>query len=153
MVAEVMVNEENKLEKQLEDLNRKKKELSEKRKRFQAKRLEGIGRIAVEANIDDLDPVVILGALLSISEKKNDESTLSKWKNTAEKFRSTSTKEQQKLIVKAGQNPAKEVRKIMKDLSFKWNSFRNEFYGQGKPDQLKTLLKDLDCKIDLVNTN
>src|SRR5437016_4547185 len=100
MVAEILLTEEIKLEKLLGDLNKKKKELAEKRKRFQAKRFEEIGRLAIEANIDEMEHDLILGAFLSISEKKNDESSRLKWKNTAEKFLSTSTKEQQKMIVR-----------------------------------------------------
>ncbi len=42
-----------------------------------------------------------------------------------------------------------DFKKKMKELKFKWNLFRKEFYGFGDIEDIKNQMKPFDCKISI----
>jgi hypothetical protein len=142
---------EQRLEDQIKKLKQKKTELSQKKKRFRDEKLSEIGRLTCEANIDEMDPETLLGAMLEIAKKKDNKDSLIAWKESAQQFRSVLNSESQKLIIVCGKVPDQKLKSIMKELSFRWNSFRNEFYGTGSISDLQNRISDFDCTIEVVN--
>jgi len=140
-----------KIEEKKKKLQLKEKIIKEKDRRKQKAIFSEIGAIANKAGIDTLDPEILLGAFIDISEKLHDESNILKWKENIKKIASVFDKDQQSpIIIKFQSEITQNEKDLMKKLNFKWNKFRSEFYGYGIKNTLEKLLKDTSCKIELV---
>ena len=118
----------------------------EKKKR--AKNFSEVGRIAFKADIDEIDKNVMFGAFLEISEKIKNGNSLEDWKEKAKSFiEANEQKQQVGFSVIFSKEPNVEERQIMKNLGFKWNRIRKEFYGYSDLKTLQFELKNSDAKI------
>lgn len=144
------------LEKQkskLEDNKRKLKErekmLKEKEKKSSKNTLSNLGRLLIKTQISHLDSEALIGALLAISEMAKDEKNISLWKEKAQKHKAND-KTGNAITISFKNPPDFEVREKLKELNFKWNSFRGEYYGFSKKDEVSDLLKNHECKIEMI---
>jgi hypothetical protein len=140
--------------KKIENKKLKVKELErifkEREKKQRARLFEEIGRLAYQANIDQIDKSTLMGAFLEIASQKNDPATLAKWKKNATSF----TKEQEDspqeaLIISFQNEPPKEAKAKLKAMGFKWNVFRKEYYGYGSQKEMQNHLKGCDVSIEI----
>lgn len=143
--------EKKKLEAEKQRLKEKEKRILEKAKRAKTKSLAQIGKLAYQAKISHLDQDVLLGAFLIVSELAKDESYIQKWKRKAEEAKAGLKQEDQTpLTIAFDTPPPNEIKSELKELKFKWNSFRGEYYGYGDLESVKKLLDGLKSKIEVV---
>lgn len=141
--------EKEKLEKKKKQLLLKEKLIKEKERQVRARRLIEIGKLAGKAEIDRLDEEVILGAFLEIAENLKEKNNLEKWKKKAKAFlENTEESTQEPLIISFSSNPIPEIKSLLRELNFKWNNFRKEFYGYGDRKSLERALVGTDFRID-----
>ena len=139
------------IEQKLEKLRLQAKLIKNREERKKATRFTAVGKLAFQADIVDLPDDVLLGAFLEIKEKSINENTINAWREkSVEKQQSNKSKEGTPITVSFSNTPSKETRKLMKNQEFKWNSFRQEYYGYGNIESMKKTLTDVECKIEVV---
>lgn len=144
--------EKERLNKKLERLKEQEKKLLEKEKLMKKNRYAEIGKLAYKAKIGSLNENLLLGAFLEISHKMKTDSHQKSWEKLAEDFQNDLTSNSNTpLTISFKTHPDKEIQEQLKGLKFRWNSFRGEYYGYGNHDELKELLKNCSCKIEVVH--
>jgi hypothetical protein len=138
------------LESQKRKIKDKEKMLREQEKRISEKNLVSV---LMKSKIAHLDQEALMGALLEISEKANDTNILEKWR---EKSSQHNTSDPQKITenpitISFKSHPPIDVRNMLKDMKFKWNSFRGEYYGFWKKNIVKDKFKNYECTIEEIN--
>ena len=91
----------------------------------------------------DLDSTALFGALLEISESSKDLKTLNRWKERG----AIKTEDKIPVAISFKTSPSQEIKDSLKDLKFRWNSFRREYYGSGDISVLKSLLKNVEHEV------
>lgn len=151
-----MINLEKQKSK-LEDTKRKIKQrekmLKEKEKMASQNVLIDLGKLFVKAQISHLDHDSLLGALIEISEKSKDEKNLLSWKEKSKQQIENDLKTNQgnPITIKFENPPAKEIKEQLRNMDFKWNRFRGEYYGFGEKTGLSNLLENQKCKIEIIS--
>lgn len=140
-----------KLQEEQNKLAMKKKLLLLQEKKKRMKQLADVGRIAYEANIDQLDREILYGAFLEIAQGHLEESRINQWKTLAKEFSKRQKNERTALALRFEIHPSEEVRNSLKKSGFKWNKFRKEFYGHGDKKELEELLKTSKVSIEVVD--
>lgn len=143
--------EKIKLEREKEKIRIKESLIKEKEKRKRAKRFNEIGRIAFKASIDNLSDDALLGAFMEISENLKSSERITTWENKAKAYGySGKSSNASPLSVSFEKSPSKQEKAIMKELAFKWNSFRKEFYGYAKEEALRKRLPDSKFTLEVL---
>ena len=123
-------------ENRLKDLERKKR----------TRRLIELGGLIAKAELDELNNNTLLGALLSLKKESTIESVLQKWTESgAEEFEKSKPTSENKnkiaFVITFKQEPTREIKSQLRDLNFKWNQFRKEWYGYGIEQDLRPLIE------------
>lgn len=151
MISDVILKKTTSIEERLKILNDKKKKLleqsKEKSRRANQKRLLEIGKLVEKANLQNLDDNLLLGALLEISEKSKDKKNHIEWEK---KVRYIEKIESKIIIIFKDKNINSEAKTLLKNLGFRWNSIRNEYYGKGILESIKAEFKSYDCTIESI---
>ncbi len=138
---DVIEKQKHKIAQEKSRIQLKEKLLQEKERKLKVKKSIEIGKIFAQAGIDTLDSNELLGALLEIKQKAQDKSTLNSWALSGEKAINTNRKNQgSDLIIAFGNTPSESITNELKKLKFKWNRFRQEWYGNGKKEELVSIL-------------
>ena len=125
--------------------------LQEQEKKKRVKRFQEIGRLAYKANIDHLSSEALLGVFLEIAENSQQEASIQKWQTRAQAFLKTRSEENSTpLAIKFKAEVSKKIADQLRELNFKWNRFRKEYYGYGNKSQLTHLLDGANCHIQEV---
>lgn len=141
-------SEKTKLKQKLEKLKQKERTIIEREKQAQKKNLLELGRLVAKAKISNLDTAALLGAFLEISERSNDNDNLLAWR---EKSKITNSEQDTCSLAITFKSPVSlEIKEKLKQVKFRWNSFRGEYYGRGNITLLRELLEDIDHKIEVV---
>lgn len=136
-----------KIDEQIEKNMLRKKMLLAKEKKKRASKFSDIGRLAYQANIDEIDNQTLFGAFLEIAKNANKEKMF-EWKKEAEDFTNNRKKNSECVFsISFIEEPNNEVRKKLKENKFSWNRFRKEYYGKGHKSEIESLL--IDCKYNL----
>lgn len=137
-----------KLEEAKQKIILQEKLIKEIERKKRARNFSEVGRIAFKADIDEIDKDAMFGAFLEISEKLKSGNSLENWKEKAKLFlESNDQKKQVGYSVIFSKDLSVEVKQIMKNLGFKWNRIRKEFYGYSDLKTLQFELKNSDAKI------
>ena len=119
--------------------------LTERKKR--TRRLIELGGLIVKAELEALNNNTLLGALLSLkSSVAKNETILNEWtEQGAVAFEAQKLNEgigsgtdTIPLVITFKTEPPRELKSQLRDLNFKWNPFRKEWYGYG---DMKSLLR------------
>lgn len=137
------------LEEKKRDLKEKERVLREKEREYSQKKLIGLGKIAMRAGLSDIDPEVLFGAFLEVIERSKDPSVIAEWKIRSQK--NSEGVSGNRIAVSFKNPPPIEEKNKLKDLNFRWNKFREEFYGFGDINQLSVLLKNVECDISIIS--
>ena len=133
------------------NLLRKKILLTQEKKKRIAK-FSQVGKLAYQANIDQLEETVLLGAFLEIAKAKENEEQIIKWQIQAEEFLNQQSKKSgQYVSIYFLEEPSSEIKKSLKSNKFYWNRFRKEFYGKAEKPQIESLLQGCKYKIEEIN--
>lgn len=137
-----------KIDERIEKELLRKKTLLAKEKRKRASKFSDIGRLAYQANIDQIDEQALFGAFLEIAKNINDEK-IHQWKKNADEFSTYQSKNSdQTFCILFLEEPSKEIKQKLKEQKFTWNRFRKEYYGKGKKSDIEHLLKDCKFKLE-----
>lgn len=131
-----------KIDQRIEKEILRKKALLAKEKRKRAAKFKDIGRIAYQANIDQINEQALLGAFLEISKNLNNEK-IQQWQNIAEEFSKFHSKNSDQVFcISFLEEPSLEIKQKLKQSKFTWNRFRKEYHGKGQRSHIENLLKD-----------
>ena len=124
--------------------------MKEREKKHLFNKLIEIGKLASKSSIDNLEKMALLGAFLEIGQKRENQSILlENWRKKAEDFLKYSDKNNTvSLSIKFPSPPDKIILDKLKELKFKWNRFRKEFYGLGNKDDISKLFSETGCFIE-----
>lgn len=144
------------LEKQKENILHKKKkllakeaEIKLKEKKSLEKRFYELGKLLVKSNIFEFDDQLLLGAFIDIYERSQDENLRKQWVEKSKCFfRENSNNELSRLLVIFKNPPPDEIKSKLKQMKFKWNEFRGEYFGYGDKENLSKLLSGIECTIE-----
>ncbi|MFI5343902.1 MAG: hypothetical protein ACHQUC_06750 [Chlamydiales bacterium] len=129
----------------------KEKMLVMKEKKKRVKQFSEIGKLAFDSNIDQLEHEILLGAFLEIASQVTEKSKIDHWRNLARKFSKDHENERSALIILFQNPPSEEIKESLKEMKFRWNKFRGEYYGYGDKKVLSDLLKSAQAKIEVAS--
>ncbi len=121
--------------------------LTERKKR--TRRLIELGGLIVKAELEELNNNTLLGALLSLKQHvTNNETIIPEWtEQGAQAFEAQTQHEGEgdeadtiPLVITFETEPPRELKSQLRDLTFKWNLFRKEWYGYGNIHELKSII-------------
>ncbi len=128
--------------------------LTERKKR--TRRLIELGGLIVKAELEELNNNTLLGALLSLkSSISKNETLINEWTEQGAKTfealdqNQTIGADKTPVIITFKAEPSRELKSQLRDLNFKWNPFRKEWYGYGDSYALKFLLKPSGGRIEI----
>lgn len=140
-----------KIENSKQKLKEKEKALQEQKKIQSRKTLHSLGKLIFEAGIANLDEKALVGALLEISEKSKDESNIKNWQKYYEESKTAKNKYKNAFAISFKSPPDTETKEKLKEIDFKWNKFRMEFYGFAEEENLKKLFINQECQIEKIS--
>ena len=109
--------------------------LKEKEKKAETKNLIQIGSLVKKSGLHELDHTAILGALLEIFPKSKDEEQLKIWRENASKFLEKNS-QVSRIILTFEKEIGEEEKSELKQMKFKWNPFRKEWYGSHNKEDI-----------------
>ena len=149
MMVKKIEDEIKRLEEKKRKIRKREIAIKEMEKKRKDKSMVAIGKLAYQAGIADLDGDVLLGAFLEIALLRTDEAIRNKWlektKNLSDGKVGVSS-----LSISFSKSPDKEVREKLKEMKFKWNDFRGEYYGYGNREEMRNLLHGVKCSIEVL---
>ncbi len=151
-MATALEDQKKKIEIQKKKIQLKEKLLKEKEKQRKFRRVSEIVEIAFKTSLDEVDDDVLLGAFLEISERINDPHAVQTWKKIGEAhLKNSQDKSDHLLAISFNNEPAKEIREVLKKMKFRWNPFRKEFCGYGNEKKLGQMLKEFDASMERID--
>lgn len=141
-----------KIDEQIEkNLIRKKMLLIQEKKKRQMKFSE-IGKLAYQANIDQIDKEVLLGAFIEIAKNINEEK-LKEWKDNVNQLKKNQTTNDQQLYsLSFLEEISTEIKRKLKENGFVWNRFRKEYYGKSSSQKIKGFLENIKVNIEILES-
>lgn len=136
-----------------EKLIKKEKLLKEKERKLRTRKLIHLGSLFEKAELDHFDSMQLFGALLEIKPMLSDDATLT---HIAKKGKEAFDQKHKDthlspLAVSFENPPPKSLLLRLKQLGFKWNRFRNEWYGTADQQSLAKELEKASPKIEVLN--
>lgn len=155
-MGNAVVEKISKLDEKKKELETKKKLLIEKEKqktaKIKSKRFAIIGKIVSKAGIDHLDDSTLLGAFLEIQKISSSDEKIKHWKESGDSFFAKEIANgETPLSISFNGEIGNGEKQIMKSMGFRFNKFRNEFYGYGKEGVLKEKLNGYSYKIEVLD--
>ena len=152
MSSDLLTKEKKSLEEKKEKLKLREQILKEREKKALHKTFVSLGKLVHEAGLSSLDEQTLRGALAELSNSAKDSTKRAQWKKAAELLQSQKdSHEQSQIVIVFQEIPDANTKKMLRDLQFKWNSFRKEFYGYGNPGKIKALTKELKCSVEVID--
>lgn len=122
--------------------------LREKSRKQRTKRLIEIGSIAANFGIDAFDDFTVTGAFAEIQEKAQQPNMIENWRKKGEALSKNSLAP---LLISFGKEPTDEMKTILKNRRFKWNSMRREWQGYGIKDEIEKLIQEFSGKVEVAS--
>lgn len=141
-------HQKERLERQKARLQSQEQKLKTLERKQRTRRLIELGGLIVKAELETLNNNTLLGALLSLKHQKiNNETILSEWTQQGaiafealDQNQSPGT-DKTPVVITFNSEPTRELKSQLRDLNFKWNPFRKEWYGYGNLHELRSLIK------------
>jgi hypothetical protein len=148
-------HQKERLERQKARLQSQEQKLKTLERKQRTRRLIELGGLIVKAELEELNNNTLLGALLSLKHNMTrNEAILSEWTEQGAKAfesldqnQSTGT-DTTPVVITFKSEPPRELKSQLRDLNFKWNPFRKEWYGYGNLHELKSLIKPANGTIE-----
>lgn len=145
MRADVIQLEKEKLDQTRARLEKRQKLIHTKMRKGRLKGMIELGGLVAKAGLENFDPVVLFGAFLEIKEAATNEKALKRWAEKREAW--LKMNEARRLIVKLLSEPATEASNLLKGKKFRWNTFRKEWYGFGKKEEIEMSLGKSNAEV------
>lgn len=140
-----------KLRAQKERLKLQEKHLSLQERKEKTKKLIQLGSLVTKAGLDKLSSDELFGGLLELHKDAQSPEQRLEWANAAKARKGSPDEEKaDSMAVSFDSPPSEEDKKVLKELKFRYNRFRDEWQGQGDLKQIKKRLKSSNVKISLV---
>jgi hypothetical protein len=150
-------HQKEKLERLKAKLHSQEQKLKLTKRKKRTRRLIELGGLIVKAELEELNNNTLLGALLSLkSSIANNETILNEW--TEQGARTFEAQKQSEdagdgtdtipLVITFKAEPLRELKSQLRDLNFKWNPFRREWYGYGDMRNLQSLVKPANGTVE-----
>jgi hypothetical protein len=157
IMTSLVIEKITKIDEKKKELETKKKLLVEKEKqkaaRLKSKRFAIIGKMVSLASIDHLDDSTLLGAFLEIKKISDSQDKITFWKNSGDAFLAKEvTNGEAPLSISFNGEIGKNEKDIMKSIGFRFNKFRNEFYGYGNVESIKNKLNGFNHRVETLNS-
>lgn len=136
-----------KLDRQRAEIEKRERVLRNKERQLKVSHFIKIGETAAEFEIDRFDEETLRGAFSEIRERAKEPDTLRLWKNAGESMKTTALSP---LIVSFRKQLSDELKDALKARRFRWNGFRKEWQGHGIKEEIESLVKEFDGKVELV---
>lgn len=142
--------QKEKLERQKAKLQSQEQKLKLTERKKRTRRLIELGGLIVKAELDELNNNTLLGALLSLKHHMtSNDAILSEWTEQGaiafeafnEAQNNSTGADTLPFVITFSSEPPRELKSQLRDLNFKWNPFRKEWYGYGNLHELKSLVK------------
>ena len=124
-----------------------------KERKMRTRKLIELGGLIAKAELDHFDTSTLYGALLSLADAaKQNDNMIRVWteagKHTLRQEQSLVTS----IIVKFNEQPTETLRKKIRLLGLRWNSFRGEWYGNiSNLDELKSTIEESEHEIEVIS--
>lgn len=133
----------------LERILKEKEKQKEQKKKI--KMIIEIGNLAVKANLDKMDKKILFGAFIEISQRSHDNVCLETWKKNSEIFEEKMDIDRvDSLSLSFKSDISEDLKSKLKNLKFRWNKFRREYYGYANKHEIESLLNGLDYILEVI---
>src|SRR5579863_7678314 len=133
METETILSEKEKLAQKKLRLEKQEKLIASKERKIQLKRLIELGGLIKKSGLEQLDADTLFGALLEIKTLSSNEKTATKWADLGKaQHKDEKTNNPRPLIIQFVAEPSSEIKGMLRARKFRWNAFRQEWYGYGK---------------------
>lgn len=133
-------HQKEKLERHKAKLQSQEQKLKLLERKKRTRRLIELGGLIVKADLESLNNNTLLGALMSLkSSLQTNESLIEEWTSIGAAAFETSSQpmgDTSPLVITFKTEPPRELKSQLRDLNFKWNPFRKEWYGYGDMQEL-----------------
>lgn len=135
------------LEQRKAKLSLEEQKLHLQERKLRTRRLIELGGLVVKAELDQLNNNTLLGAFLSLKHESAQIDKVNLWTEQGatafKKSKSNHTQEEKvPLVITFVSEPTHETKSHLRDLKFKWNPFRKEWYGYGLESELNNLVRE-----------
>lgn len=144
--SDQIIDRMKKLAEKRAKIDYKEKLLKEKVRKQKTKRLIEIGNVASRFGIADFDNDILIGAFAEMQERSHDDEVMERWKK---KGISSSETSLHPLLISFGKTPSEELKRVLKNKRFKWNSIRKEWQGYGIKEEVEKLIEEFNGKIEV----
>ncbi|MGV2433295.1 MAG UNVERIFIED_CONTAM: conjugal transfer protein TraD [Rickettsiaceae bacterium] len=147
------VNEQKaKLEAKKNRLILEENKIKEKERKMRTRHLIEVGGLVVKVGLDHLPTNTLYGALLTLSEKLNQNSSIQDtWTNLGAAAFKSEQKTTTPIILKLKSTPEKNIRDLIRNHNLSWNRLRKEWYGNvHNLDELKKSLENTEYEIEVI---
>lgn len=138
MKSEQKISEKQKLELIKSRLEKKQKLISIRERKIRIRKVLELGELIVKSGLGAFCPEILFGALLEIKNLSTNQDAIDRWDKLSKCWMNSD--QLQRLIVNIKAQETDELKMILKNHKFKWNAFRQEWYGFGKKEELLTIL-------------
>lgn len=148
-------HQKERLERQKARLQSQEQKLKTLERKQRTRRLIELGGLIVKAELEALNNNTLLGALLSLKHHMtNTETIVSEWTEqgaiafeAVDQNQSAGTNKTP-VVIAFNSEPQRELKSQLRDLNFKWNPFRKEWYGYGNIHELRSLIKSANGTVE-----
>ena len=151
MKTEEIIEKKEKLALKKAVLEKREKLLREKERKIRIRKLIRLGELVSKAGMEGFSENILFGAFLDLKENSQNPSNLNKWEiKGAKAFAADEQTNPQQLAISFKEESPK-AKLLLKERQFKRNSFRKEWYGYGKKEELEELLKGYNANIEVIS--
>ena len=145
MKEEQLTLEKEKIDQIKARLEKKQRVINSKERKIKLKKVLELGDLIIKAGLENMESETLFGALLEIKDQSANPNTVKKW--TANGSEWIKLDQQKRLIVSIKTETSENIREILKARKFRWNAFRQEWYGFGHKEELQSALGKENAEI------
>ena len=145
MKVEQLTLEREKIDQIKARLERKQKLITSKERKIKLKRVLELGDLIIRAGLENIESEILFGALLDIKDQSTNSATIKNW--TTRGCEWLKKNQRNRLIVSIKTEASENVKEVLKTRKFKWNAYRQEWYGVGHKEELLSVLGKENAEI------
>jgi hypothetical protein len=142
MGTEKLALKKSSLAQKMNKLKEQEAKIKELERKSRNRKIFELGGLVEKAQLDSLNTNQLYGAFLEIADKSRNAEALKKWElNGGSAFNSDAKEKGEAVVVTFPEKPSLEIRKQIREFGLKWNSFREEWQGLCKIDDIADFVK------------
>lgn len=142
MGTEKLALKKSSLTQKMNKLKEQEAKIKELERKSRNRKIFELGGLVEKAQLDLLNTNQLYGAFLEIAEKAKNVEVLKNWElKGGAAFNSDAKEKGEAVVVTFTEKPSLEIRKQIREFGLKWNSFREEWQGLCKVDDIVGFIK------------